>query len=152
MAKPPAAQPTPQRRPIAEDIPEVLELVSDGKSLREACRKLELHCPSTHTFIDQDDGLREQYARARAMRADHFQEDVLTIAKAAALGLEVGGKKVDAAGARVYADTVKWAAARMDPKGEPVKRIDMTSRTRQMSDAEIAAEIAAFEAGRYDEG
>lgn len=152
MAKPPAAEAATQRRPIAEDIPEVLELVSGGKSLRDACRQLGLHCPSTHTFIDQDDGLREQYARARELRADHFQEDVLTITKAAALGMEVGGKKVDPAGARTYAEAVKWAAARMSPKTAPVQRIDMTSRTRQMSDAEIAAEIAALEAGRHGEG
>jgi hypothetical protein len=139
-----------QRRPDAVDLPELFELIGEGKSLRAACRELGLHAPSTHTFIHEDDGRREQYARAKVQRGEHYQEEGLTIGKAAALGLQVNGKKVDPAGARVYLDAIKWTVGRMDPKGEPVKRIDLTSRTRQMTDAEIAAEIAALEGS--DEG
>ncbi|MBI5940141.1 MAG: hypothetical protein HY859_06920 [Caulobacterales bacterium] len=148
----PKPEGTGQRRPTEEDMPRFMELVSEGKSLREACRKLELHAPSTHTFIDSDDGLREQYARAKEQRAEHYQEDVLTVTKAAALGLKVNGQKVDAAGARAYLEATKWATARMAPKTAPVQRLDLTSRTRQMTDAEIAEEIAAFEAGARGDG
>jgi hypothetical protein len=42
---------------------------------------------------------------------------------------------------------MKWSTARMAPKTAPVQRIDLTSRTRQMTDEEIAAEIAALEGG-----
>ncbi|MFZ5669113.1 MAG: hypothetical protein ACOY4K_06440 [Pseudomonadota bacterium] len=135
-----------QRRPIVEDVPRIMELIAEGKSLRAACAKLGLHAPSTHTFIDGDDGLREQYARAKEQRAEHYQEDVLTVTKAAALGLKVNGQKVDAAGARAYLEATKWATARMAPKSAPVQRVDVTGRVRQMTDAEIAAEIAALQA------
>jgi hypothetical protein len=59
--------------------------------------------------------------------------------------------RIDPAGFRAYLDGVKWATARMAPKTAPVQRIDLTSRTRQMTDAEIEAEIAAREAGETEE-
>jgi hypothetical protein len=139
------SQPEPdkgQRRPGTEDVPAVLDLVSEGKSLRAACRELGLHAPSTHTLIDSDPSLREQYARAKEHRADVFQEDGLTITKAAALGQAVNGHKIDPAGARVYLDALKWAAARMAPKTAPVQRVAHTFS--HLSDEELAAEIATL--------
>lgn len=141
-----------KRRPTEADLPAFMEQVADGLSLRAACLKLGIHAPSMHTFIAEDEGRREHYARAKDQRAEHYQEEGLTVAKAAALGLEVNGKKVDAAGARVYLDAIKWATARMAPKSAPVQRIDLTSRVRKMTDAELAEEIAALEAGLYIEG
>lgn len=130
-----------KRRPSAEDIPAVLLLVSEGKSLRASCADLGLDPPSTHTFIDADEGLRQQYARAREQRAEVLAEEALTYGRAAAAG------KVKPDGARVAIDAIKWATARMAPRTAPVQRIDLTSRTRQMTDDEIAAEIAALEGG-----
>ena len=140
--------PIEQRRPTAEEIPGVLDDVAEGMSLRAACRKHGLHAPSTHTYIDTDQGLREQYARAREQRAEVYQEKMLTIGEAAALGVQFQGKKVDPTGARVLLEAVKFAVGRMAPKSGPVQQIDLTSRTRQMTDAEIAAEIAMLEGAR----
>ena len=134
-----------KRRPSAEDIPAVLLLICEGKSLRASCADLGLDPPSTHTFIDADEGLRQQYARAREQRAEVLAEEALTYGRAAAAG------KVKPDGARVAIDTIKWATARMAPKTAPVQRIDLTSRTRQMTDDEIAAEIAALEGGEPDQ-
>lgn len=148
---PEQSDPAGQRRPQPDDLQAILDGVTDGESLRAVCRKLGLHAPSTHTWLTEDDGRCEQYARAREMRADHYQEEVLTVTKAAALGLTFQGKKVDPSGAKAYLSAVQWATARMAPKTAPVQRVDLTSRTRQMTDAEIAAEIAALEAGAQAE-
>lgn len=135
-------QPKGQRRPTAEDIDAVLEKISDGKALRAACRELGLHAPTTGTLL-KSEALRERYAHARADRVEVMAEEVLTVARAAALGAEVNGKKVDAAGARVYIDTVKWLAGRMDPKGEPVRRVSHSFEG--LSDEELNREIAALQ-------
>lgn len=133
-----------QRRPSREDIPAVLEQVAGGASLRKACSTLGLHTPSTHTFIDEDDDLREQYARAREQRADKLAEDALSVGMAAALGQQHEGRKVDPAGARVLLDTIKWITARMAPKTAPVSR--HSHEFGSLSDADLDARIAAKEA------
>lgn len=145
-----------QRRPDPADIPEVLELISDGASLRAACRELGLHCPSTHTFINADDGLREQYARALELRADCQQEEALEVARAAATRqpMKVGDDEVvvDPQGARVLLDAIKWSSARMAPKTAPVQRHEFSGELGTKTDEEIAARIAALEAqGREDD-
>lgn len=119
-----------KRRPQPEDIPGVIDLVSEGQSLRSACRELGLHTPSTHTMIDDDDRFREQYARAREIRAEGLQEDALRYGKKAAEG------KIKPDGARVAIDAIKWAAARMAPKTAPSQKIEhsfdsLTSEERQ---------------------
>lgn len=134
-------------RPKDEDLEPILGLLWDGKSLRSACETLGLDTPSVSKWLDDDEGRRQQYARAREGRAEYMQEDALTVNRAAALGVTVAGKKVDASGAKGYLEAVKFAVGRMAPKAPPVQRIDLTSRTRHMTDEEIEAEIAAREAG-----
>lgn len=144
MAEPGESAAASQRRPTPEDIPAVLDKVAEGSSLRAACRALGLHAPSTHTAIDSDAGLREQYVRAREQRAETLQEEGLTVTKAAALGQEVNGQKVDASGARAYLEAIKWAAGRMAPKTAPVQRVQL--EFGDLPDDEIADRIAALEA------
>lgn len=135
-------EPKGQRRPTEKDIEAVLEKISDGKALRASCRELGLHAPTTGTLL-KSEAFRERYAHARADRVEVMAEEVLTVARAAALGAEVNGKKVDAAGARVYIDTVKWLAGRMDPKGEPVRRVSHSFEA--LTDDELNREIAALQ-------
>jgi hypothetical protein len=71
--------------------------------------------------------------------------------RAAALGIAVNGKKVDASGARGYGDMVKWATARMAPKTAPVERHEHHHEYGEMTDDQIAARIAALEAQRGGE-
>jgi hypothetical protein len=131
-----------QRRPTSEDIDAVLEKISDGKALRAACRELGLHASSTSAVL-KSEAVGARYAHARADRVEVMAEEVLTVSRAAALGAEVNGKKVDAAGARVYIDTVKWLAGRMDPKGEPVRRVSHSFEG--LTDDELNREIAALQ-------
>jgi hypothetical protein len=134
-----------KRRPKDGDLEPILELIWEGRSLRSACAELGLHVPSTSDWLHEDEGRREQYGRAREGRAEYLQEDSLTVNRAAALGIMVGDNSVDASGAKGYLEAVKFAIGRMAPKTIPPTRIDLTSRTRQMTDEEIAAEIAALE-------
>lgn len=143
---------SPQRRPEPADLPELMMLIAEGSSLRSACQKLGLHAPSTHTWLDTDDGRREQYARAREQRAEVLAEEALTYARAAATGQLLNGRSIKPDGARVAIDAIKWATGRMAPKTIPVQRIDVTHLTRDMSDEELAAEIAAREARKNAEG
>jgi hypothetical protein len=134
-----------QRRPTSEDIDAVLEKISEGKALRAACRELGLHASSTSAVL-KSEAVGARYAHARADRVEVMAEEVLTVSRAAALGAEVNGKKVDAAGARVYIDTVKWLAGRMDPKGEPPKNVyvqyeDITPEQRRAKIAQYQARI-----------
>jgi hypothetical protein len=131
-----------KRRPTAEDLAPMMAIIGSGKSLRAACRKLGIDPPAAHRWINEDEGRRQQYALAREERAETLQEDGLTVTKAAALGQAVNGHKIDPAGARVYLDALKWAAARMAPKTAPVQRVAHTFS--HLSDEELAAEIATL--------
>lgn len=133
-----------QRRPTAEDVEPILEMIWAGKSLRKACEALGLHVPSTSDLMNSA-GCREQYARAREGRAEHLAEDALTITRAAALGLTVstgdaGQKtKVDASGARAYLDAAKWRIGQMVPKLAPMQRVEHSFDG--LSDDELEDEI-----------
>lgn len=139
-----------KRRPVDEDLPEILFLVAEGKSLRAACREIGLDPPSTHTWLDADDTRRQQYARARDQRADFHAEQGLAIGYAAATGkkIEVNGEEVsvDAAGARVALDAIKWSTARMSPKSAPTKKMSIT-HTFDGSDDELDEEIERLMGG-----
>ena len=146
----PKPQSIPQRRPKAEDMPALFEKVAEGKSLRAACREMGLHTPMTHTFIE-DEGFGEHYARAKEQRAEVLAEQALTLAVAAATGQTFEGRKVDSAGARVALDAIKWASARMSPKTAVIERREHVHQFGGLSDEELAAKIAAAEAGAASE-
>lgn len=148
-----ASEGAEKRRPQDTDLEPLLSMIGERHSLRSACRTLGLDPPSTHRWLEADDGRSQQYAHARDSRSDHYEDKALIYGEAAATGTPVmndDGEMVtiDPAGYRAYLDGIKWATARMAPKKAPVQRIDLTSRTRQMTDAEIAEEIAAMEAAK----
>jgi hypothetical protein len=141
-----APQPVGRRRPKDGDLKPLLTLLWDGKSLRSACAELGLDTPSTDKWLHDDDDRRQQYVRACAGRSDFLQEDGLAMNRAAALGTEVDGKKVDAAGARGYMDAVKFAIGRMHPKSLPVQRFEHHHEYGSLDDDELDRRIAAREA------
>lgn len=132
-------------RPKDEDLDPILALLWDGKSLRAACETLGLDTPSVSKWLDDDEGRRQQYARACEGRAEYLQEDALTVNRAAALGVIIGGKKVDPSGAKGYLEAAKWATARMAPKKAPVQRVEHNfgDLTDEDLDARIKAKLAA---------
>lgn len=99
-----------QRRPNAADMPDLFRMIAEGASLRKACVELGIHAPSTISFIDSDDRLREQYAHARAVQGDGYGAKVGEVAQAVLDGdvpPDVG---------RAAMDGFKWTAGRMAPK------------------------------------
>lgn len=119
-----------KRRPTPDDLPDLMFHIAEGKSLRAACRELGLDPPSTHTWLDNDEDRRQQYARAREQRAEFHAEQGLAIGLAAATGreIEIDGEmtSVDVAGARVALDAIKWSTARMSPKTAPAQKVAIT--------------------------
>lgn len=131
-----------KRRPESGDLAPLLDLICEGKSLRSACEELGLHTPSTHTWLEADQGRSEQYARAREQRAEGLAEQALTLGMGAAAG------KVKPDGARVAIDAIKWATARMAPKTAPIQRV--AHSFEDLTDDELNARIAAHLAGNAD--
>lgn len=98
----------------------IVERLWEGKSLRAVCRELGLDGWQTHVWLNDDEGRCQQYARAKEGRADYFQEEILTVGRAAAFGIPMTSSDgstriIDAAGARVYLDSIKWANGQMAP-------------------------------------
>jgi hypothetical protein len=114
----------------------VFALIGDeGVSLREACRRTGCTYSKVQEWLDADELLRDQYARARIDRADVLHERMLRAAEVPELGvIETEGvrdgkgfheiKKTDAVErARLKVDTYKWVLGRMHPNrfGEVTK-------------------------------
>lgn len=99
------------RRPAAEDMPGIFTDMLDGSSLTAACRSRGIDPGSTIHFIDADEALRQQYARARSVRGDGYGEKVADVAQRVLDG------EIPPDAGRAAMDGFKWTAARMSPKG-----------------------------------
>lgn len=134
-----------KRRPTDDDLPDLMFAISEGKSLRKACEEKGIDPPSAHHWLEADEDRRQQYARARALRSEFHADKGLEIGYAAASGqqVEINGEKVtiDPNGARVALDAIKWSTARMNPKGEPTKKLAI-NHLFNGSDEELDAAIA----------
>jgi hypothetical protein len=90
----------------------VLMAMEEGMSLRAACEHFDL-APSTFLrWVDGDEELAEQYARARERLLDAKAEELEEIgerAAAARTGVEV-------AGLRLLSDNRKWLLSKLAPK------------------------------------
>lgn len=136
------------RLPTNNDLQPILDGVGGGKSLRAICLEMGIHPGHASAWLHDDEGRAAQYARAREQRAEGLAEEALSISRAAALGMKVNDKKVDAHGARVLLDAIKWASARMAPKTAPVQRHE--HMFSNMTDQELEAEIARLQAEAAD--
>jgi hypothetical protein len=136
-----------------EDLDDLLFRMGQGESLRSICASRGWHNGATPLWLYADPVRAERYAHARRARVDHLMEEALIFGRAAATKRELpvgdGGKltAIDPKGARVYADTVFKAVARMDPMGGPVKRVHVSGSLSGQSDEDIAAELDALAAG-----
>lgn len=148
--------PKGRRKCRREDLPAIFEEMQEGRSLRSLCIARGINPSSAHDLIESDDALKDHYARTREVQAEFHEDQVLSIARAAALGqsIPVNGKEttVDVNGARVLIDAVKWAAGRMAPKAGPVQRVahsfeegDVIENRKRLADllAKRQAEAAA---------
>lgn len=101
----------------AEIEAEIFKRIAQGESLRKICEDDWL--PSRQTVNQRriaDVDFADRYARAREEQADHFVDEIITIADEAE----------DPQKARLQIDARKWVAGKMRPKKYGDK-IDVTS-------------------------
>jgi hypothetical protein len=135
-----------QRRPQPEDIPDILEDIARGSSLRQACIARGMHVPTTYAFIKDDPRLSANYTRAKELRQDAQEDQALALTLAAATGRKFEGQVVKADGVRVFLDAIKWSAGRMADKTVNLKHSGSVGvfDPSHLSDERIAALAAAL--------
>ena len=115
---------------------EICERIASGESLRAICSAA--HMPSesaVRKWATKDhDGFSAQYARARALRADVYADEIIEIADAVAHAESI----VEVQAARLRCDNRKWVASKMQPKKYGDK-IETENRTRVATEDPLAA-------------
>ena len=101
----------------AEVIEQILALVDDGKSLRQACKEIDFPRKTFEGWLEADEELSAQYARARENRAEKIFEEILTIADRPAPTTDSGATDSgDVQHRRLQIDARKWMLGKMSPK------------------------------------
>lgn len=112
------------RMALTPEITErILSRISGGESLRSILSGDDM--PDRSTFFRQlqvDEALRDQYARACAVRVEHYVEEIIEIADDKGEDWttdEKGNSKPDASAvqrSRLQVDARKWIASKLAPK------------------------------------
>lgn len=108
----------------AEVIERILSLVDDGKSLRQACKEIDFPRKTFEGWLEADEELSAQYARARENRAEKIFEEILFIADNPQIGttetIKEWGVEVKTGDMtehrRIQIDARKWMLGKMSPK------------------------------------
>jgi hypothetical protein len=98
-------------------ITEVLTQMREGKSLRQASKMAGVARQTFLDWVDKDQELSGQYARARSDMIDKIADDIMTIADEDLI--PTGEGKVDSAMVqkqRLRVDTRKWLLSKLAPK------------------------------------
>jgi hypothetical protein len=94
-----------------EKADEILSLVIDGKSLRRICQAEDMPDRATvFRWLDLHPDFATKYTRARALQADHLEEDMADIEERALSG------EIDAPTARAVLGSKQWRASKLAPK------------------------------------
>lgn len=100
----------------------IFKSMEDGASLRSALIEIKLSQTTFFSWIDNNEALLEQYARAREARTDKMADEILEIADSSEGDLYVddnGDTKIDGntvQRARTQIDARKWLMSKMSPK------------------------------------
>jgi len=100
-----------------QKITEVLTQMREGKSLRQASKMAGVARQTFLDWVDKDQELSGQYARARSDMIDKIADDIMTIADEDLI--PTGKGKVDSAMVqkqRLRVDTRKWLLSKLAPK------------------------------------
>lgn len=93
-------------------IPAILAAMSEGESLRKACKANGVAASTFILWVDGDKDLAEQYAGARARMLDAQAEALEDIGERAA----AAESAVEVAGLRLMSDNRKWLLSKLAPK------------------------------------
>lgn len=119
--------------PTPELIERILSRIAGGESLRSILTGDDM--PGRTTFfkwLNEDEALANQYARACAVRVEHYVEEIIEIADDKSedwTADEKGNSKPDASAvqrSRLQVDARKWIASKLAPKKYGDK-LDVTS-------------------------
>ena len=122
-----------------EKAEQVLSLMRDGESLRIACNSAGVNKSTFLLWVEREQGLSDQYARAREEMLDSQAEELEAIGNHAA----AAETAVQVAGLRLKADNRKWLLSKLAPKkyGDKLEidqRTTLTDLTEEQLDARLA--------------
>ncbi len=87
----------------------ICERIADGDSLRAICQDSDMPARvNVIRWLEKDEALRNQYARARELQADHEFDEIKAIADLA--------DAEDVQVARLRIDARRWRASKLRPK------------------------------------
>jgi hypothetical protein len=96
----------------------ILELMANGMTLTEACDELGLYRSTVYAWAERNPSFATTLARAKLALAEHAFSQAHAIPKklyeSALKGEELSGPMV--AAARLYTDSLKWYAERLNPR------------------------------------
>ncbi|HTH11895.1 MAG TPA: hypothetical protein VMA55_20175 [Acidovorax sp.] len=123
----------------AAEISQILASMEEGSSLRKACKEVGITSATFLRWVDADEELQNQYARARARLLDVQAEELEEIGEQAARAETAA----EVAGLRLQSDNRKWLLSKLAPKkyGEKLEieqRTTLTNLTEEQIDARIA--------------
>lgn len=117
----------------------ILSLMREGNSLRKACSEHGVNKGTFLLWVERENGLADQYARAREEMLDAQAEELESIGDDAA----AAETAVQVAGLRLKADNRKWLLSKLAPKkyGDKLEidqRTTLTDLTEEQLDARLA--------------
>jgi hypothetical protein len=101
-----------------EIFDEICEKIANGESLRKICKNDKMpNLTSVWKWLNNDEELSKQYARAREEQAEYYADEITEICDAV-IPVDAFGK-IDAGAvnqARLKIDSRKWIASKLKPK------------------------------------
>lgn len=114
----------------------ICQLIASGKSLRDACKEEGMPGESTvRLWVIKDyEGFAAQYARAREEQAEHFAEDLISIAD---------DMSIPSDQKRIMVDARKWTASKILPKryGDKVE-VEHSGGIKNLTDEQVETRLA----------
>lgn len=122
----------------------ILFYMREGKSLRQACEICQVNKTTFLRWVDDVEGLADQYTRAREDMLDAQAEELESIGDEAARAETA----VQVAGLRLKADNRKWLLSKLAPKRygdrlEIDQKTTLTDLTEEQIDARLARLLEA---------
>jgi transposase len=121
----------------------ILELLTEGKSLRSACLETGVHLQTVMGWLRRDEEFKQVYLEAKQEGADALADKIMDLAQQAL------DKPETANAVRVAVDALKWTASKLKPKSYG-DRIEQHVVNETQSPAEVEARIKLLEAELQD--
>ena len=122
---------------------EVLQVVRETGSLRQACRELSISRNTFIGWIEQDSSLADAYARAKELGIDNLVEETLDIADTAPKTTPHGIDSADVSDKKVRIETRRWLAERLAPRKYGVQqKLDLTNSDGKLQPVDDTARSA----------